>query len=139
MSYVLNQEIKPLTVEIDKYRSYYYAGASGDFNLIHIDDDFAKSVGLGGIILQGLCTMAYVYRAAICNYSPEKLKKFKVRFRQVVRPLDKITIKGKVTSIENNCATIDLIAENQKGEQVITNASVVLRHCEKEQGDAEAI
>ena len=126
MTYKLNQEIKPLIIEVDKYRPYYYAGASGDFNLIHIDGDFAKSVGLGGIILQGLCTMAYVYRAAIGDNSPEKLKKFKVRFRQVVRPLDKLTVRGKVTSSETDSTTIELSAENQKGEQVITNACVVL-------------
>ena len=126
MSYKLNQEITPFTVEIDKYRSYYYAGASGDFNFIHLDNDFAKAVGLGGRILHGLCTMAYVYRAVMDGNNPEILKKFKVRFRQVVRPLDKITVKGKVTSLENNCATIDMIAENQKGEQVITNASAVV-------------
>ncbi len=58
MKYSMNQEMDPINVEVDKYRPYYYAGASGDFNLIHIDNDFAKSVGLGGIILQGLCTMA---------------------------------------------------------------------------------
>ena len=126
MSYKVNEEVKPLEVEVDKYRPYYYAGASGDFNLIHIDNDFAKKVGLGGIILQGLCTMAYVYRAAMRDKEPDKIKKFKVRFRQVVRPFDKLTIKGKISSIENNLTTIDLLAENQKGEQVITNASTVI-------------
>lgn len=126
MSCKLNEEIKPLEIEVDKYRPYYYAGASGDFNLIHIDNDFAKKAGLGGIILQGLCTMAYVYRAAMRDEDPGKLKKFKVRFRQIVRPLDKLTVKGKVSSVENNLTTIDLLAENQKGEQVITNACAVV-------------
>ena len=126
MKYSANKEIDSINIEVDKYRPYYYAGASGDFNLIHIDNDFAKSVGLGGIILQGLCTMAYVYRAAIGNNMPDKLKKFKVRFRQTVKPLDKLTIKGKVSSLENNLVSIDLLAENQKGEQVITNGCAVL-------------
>lgn len=126
MNYEINKEMKPLQVEIDKYRPYYYAGASGDFNLIHIDENFAKQVGLGGIILQGLCTMAYVYRVVISNNDPSKLKKLKVRFRQPVRPFDKLTIKGKVTNIENNLVVLDLIAENQKGEQVITSAIAVV-------------
>lgn len=126
MSYKVNEEIKSLEIEVGKYCPYYYAGASGDFNLIHIDNEFAKKVGLGGIILQGLCTMAYVYRAAMSDKDPGKIKKFKVRFRQIVRPLDKLTIKGKVSSLENNLATIDLLAENQKGEQVITNACAVV-------------
>lgn len=129
MNYKIGQEIKLLEIEVDKYRPYYYAGASGDFNPIHIDNDFAKTVGLGGVILHGLCSMAYVYRAAIGNEDPGKIKKFKARFRQVVRPLDHLTVKGKIVDIENNLTTVELIAENQKGEQVITNASVVLEHC----------
>ena len=126
MSHKLNQEIKPFEVNVDKYRPYYYAGASGDFNLIHIDNDFAKSVGLPGIILQGLCTMAYVYKAAMGDKDPGKIKKIKVRFRQVVKPLDQLTIKGKVSGIENNLETIELLAENQNKEQVITNAYAII-------------
>ena len=116
------QEIKPLIIEVDKYLPYYYAGASLDFNLIHIDNEFAKQVGLGGVILQGLCTMAFIYRAVIRDEDPSKLKKLKVRFRHPVRPLDKLTIAGKVSSAENHLTTVELIATNQKGEQVITNA-----------------
>ena len=126
MNYKLNDELKAFTIEVDKYRPYYYAGASLDFNLIHIYDEYAKNVWLGGIILQGLCTMGYVYRAAIGDNDPAKMRKFKVRFRQVVRPLDKLTIKGKTSKMENNLASIDLIAENQKGEQVVTNGLAVI-------------
>ena len=75
MNYKLNEEIKPCEVVVDKYSPFYYAGASGDFNLIHIDNEFAKNVGLPGLILQGLCTMAFVYRAALGNNNPETMKK----------------------------------------------------------------
>ena len=113
MSYTINQELEPVQIEIDKYRSYYYVGASGDFNPIHLDNEFAKQVGLPGIILHGLCTMAFVYRSVMKNTDPDKITKLSVRFRQVVRPKDKLTIKGKVTTIANNLATITLTAENQ--------------------------
>lgn len=126
MSYKVNEEIKPLQLEVDKYRPYYYGGASGDFNPIHIDNDFAKQVGLAGIILQGLCTMAFVYRAAMADKDPVQMKKLKVRFRGMVKPLDMLSISGKVTAINNNLITLDLIAENQNKEQVITNAQAVL-------------
>lgn len=126
MSYKIGQEIDPLEIEIDKYRPLYYAGASGDFNQIHIDNDFAKSVGLPGVILQGLCTMAYVYRTVMKKDDPGKIKKLKVRFRQPVKPFDKLKIAGKVTCIENNLLSIDLTATNQNNEQVITNAQAVL-------------
>lgn len=126
MSYIPGQEIKPVQIEVDKYRPYYYAGASRDFNTIHIDNEFGKSVGLGGIILQGLCTMAFVYRAVMGDKDPEKIKSFRVRFRGIVKPLDKLTIKGKVSKMENDLVTFDLFAENQKNEQVITNAFAVI-------------
>jgi 3-hydroxybutyryl-CoA dehydratase len=122
----MNQEIKPVEIVVDKYCPFYYAGASGDFNLIHIDNEFAKSVGLPGIILQGLCTMAFVCRAAIGNNNPKKLKKIKVRFRNIVRPLDTLSIAGKVSNTENNLATFDLVVKNQRDEDVITNAQVVV-------------
>ncbi len=126
MNYKTNEEIKPVEIIVDKYCPFYYAGASGDFNLIHIDNEFAKSVGLPGIILQGLCTMAFVYRAVMGDTGPEKIKKIKVRFRNVVRPLDILSIKGKVVNVENNLATIDLLVKNQKNEDVITNAQVMI-------------
>ena len=122
MNHKVNEEIKPLEVTVDKYCPFYYAGASGDFNLIHIDNEFAKSVGLSGIILQGLCTMAFVYRAAIGDKNPEMMKKIKVRFRNVVRPLDTLSIIGKTVNVENNLATIELSVKNQRNEDVITNA-----------------
>ena len=122
MNCKVNEDIKPFEIVVDKYCPFYYAGASGDFNPIHIDNDFAQSAGLSGIILQGLCTMAFVYKAVAGNRDPQEVKKIKVRFRNVVRPLDVLTVKGKITKTENNSATIDLSVKNQKNEDVITNA-----------------
>ena len=56
-------DVPELRVTPDRYLTYRYAGASGDFNPIHIDEEFARSVGLPGRILHGLYTMAVVARA----------------------------------------------------------------------------
>ena len=56
-------ELPTLKVTPDKYLTVRYAGASGDYNPIHIDEEFAKQVGLPGRILHGLWTMAQVARA----------------------------------------------------------------------------
>ncbi len=125
-NYKIGQELEPYQIQVDKYRSYFYAGASGDFNPIHLDNDFAKQVGLGGIILHGLCTMAFAYKAIMKNNDPDKIKKFKVRFRQIVKPQDTLTVKSKVSLLSNNLTTIDLTVENQRNEQVITNGSMVI-------------
>jgi len=75
-------EIPTVTVTPDKYLTVRYAGASGDFNPIHIDDDFARQVGLPGRILHGLWTMAQVARAHTdAAGGPEKLRSLGVQFR----------------------------------------------------------
>ena len=71
-----------LKVTPDPYVTVRYAGASGDFNPIHIDEEFAKQVGLPGRILHGLWTMAQVARAHTeAAGGPEKLKRLSVQFR----------------------------------------------------------
>ncbi|MDX6677171.1 MAG: hypothetical protein QOE31_1223, partial [Solirubrobacteraceae bacterium] len=75
-------EIEPLSVTPDKYLTVRYAGASGDFNPIHIDEDFARAVGLPGRILHGLYTMAQVARALTdAGGGPGSLRRLSVQFR----------------------------------------------------------
>ena len=106
---------------VDKYRAIFYAGASGDFNPIHIDPEFGKMVGLGGAILQGLCTLAFAANA-VTNWAgdPGKLKKIKCRFSAPVMMEDKLTIKGEVTGVEGSTATISLNVAKQTGHEVLT-------------------
>ena len=76
-------ELPALTVTPDKYVPHRYAGASGDFNPIHIDPEFAKAVGLPRNILHGLYSMAQVARAATQagGGDPRSLKRLSVQFR----------------------------------------------------------
>jgi len=110
---------------VGKYQPIYYAGASGDFNLIHIDPEFGKMVGLGGNILQGLCTMSFAAKA-VWNYGgdPASLKKLKVRFASPVKPLDTVVVSGKVVAKEGDLVTINLVATTKKGEVEVLNNSV---------------
>ena len=116
------EEIK-LEKSVGKYQPIYYAGASGDFNLIHIDGEFGKMVGLGGAILQGLCTMAFVVQMNTdWAGDPGALKKIKVRFAKPVRPDDTVAVKGRLAAVEGNTVRTELQAVNQDGEEVITKA-----------------
>jgi 3-hydroxybutyryl-CoA dehydratase len=114
--------------ECDRYRPIYYAAASGDFNPIHIDPDAGRAAGLGGSILQGLCTMGWAVEGFV-NYlgDPGKVSKVKVRFSRPVMVEDTITITGKVTSIEGGILTAELSAKNQKGDDVLKNTVVEAR------------
>lgn len=121
----VGDEMPDATSKVSKYLPIYYAGASGDFNPIHIDPEFGKMVGLGGNILQGLCTMAFVARACTdWAEDPGALKKLKVRFAKPVRPLDVVAVHGKITAVENGKVECELMADVKKGQEVvISNAT----------------
>jgi len=84
--------------KIMSHQSYIYAFASGDHNFIHVNPEMAKKVGLPGIILQGLCTMAMCQNSIVdslcADRNPELLKRLSVRFSRPVLPNDEITIYG---------------------------------------------
>src|ERR671932_2708296 len=91
------QEIPALKVTPDRYLTYRYAGASGDFNPIHLDEEFARRVGLPGRILHGLWTMAQVARAqGELAGDPLALKSLSVQFRGLGLPEKEITITSEV-------------------------------------------
>ena len=115
-----------LKVTPDRYLTVRYAGASGDFNPIHIDEDFAKQVGLPGRILHGLYTMAQVARAQTeAAGGPEKLKRLAVQFRGMGLPEQEITVSGVVREVRDGVAVVDTVAE-QGGKQIIRNAEAEL-------------
>ena len=120
-------ELPPLSVTPDKYLPHRYAGASGDFNPIHIDPEFAKAVGLPGNILHGLYTMAQVARAAVggAGGDPRSLKRLSVQFRGMGFPEKEISVSGTVREAKNGRVVIDTVAE-QAGNQIIRNAEAEL-------------
>jgi acyl dehydratase len=85
-----------LRVTPDKYLPHRYAGASGDFNPIHIDPEFAKQVGLPSNILHGLYSMAQVARACTqaAGGDPRSLKRLSVQFRGMGLPEQEIVVTG---------------------------------------------
>ena len=90
-------QLPTLAVTPDRYATVRYAGASGDFNPIHVDEEFARSVGLPGRILHGLYTMALLARAQTeALGGPEHLKRLSVQFRGVALPEHEIVIESVV-------------------------------------------
>jgi acyl dehydratase len=115
--------IPELKVTPDKYLPHRYAGASGDFNPIHIDPEFAKAVGLPHNILHGLYMMGLVARAATeaAGGDPRSLRRLSVQFRGMGAPETEIAVTGTVESVEDGRATIDVVAA-QGENQTIRNA-----------------
>jgi len=111
--------------ECDRYRSLYYAGASGDFNPIHIDVEVGQAAGLGGVILQGLCTLAWGVDAfARFLGDPGLVTGVKARFSKPVRPEDTVRFEGTVIEASGGAVKASIVARNQLGEEVLKNVVV---------------
>jgi acyl dehydratase len=121
----VNVELK---VTPDRHLPHRYAGASGDFNPIHIDVDFAKQVGLPQNILHGLWTMAQVARANVnaAGGDPRSLRRLSVQFRGMGFPEQEITVTGEVKEERGDVTVIATEAE-QGGNKIIKNAEAELQ------------
>ena len=120
-------QIPELRVTPDKYLPHRYAGASGDFNPIHIDPEFAKNVGLPRNILHGLYSMAQVARAQTdaAGGDPRALRRLAVQFRGMGMPEEEIVVTGTVREVRDGRAVIE--TEAAQGEnRIIRNAEAEL-------------
>lgn len=116
-------KIDELRVTPDKFVPHRYAGASGDFNPIHIDKEFAQAVGLPSNILHGLYGMAQVGRAAqdAAGGDPRKVKRLAVQFRGMGFPEQEIVVSGEVKSVSDGRAVVAVEAA-QGDNRIIRNA-----------------
>src|SRR3954470_22953052 len=120
-------ELRQMTVTPDRYVTYRYAGASGDFNPIHLDDEFARSVDLPSKILHGLWTMAQVARAQSETFgSPLALKSLSVQFRGMGVPEEEITVTSKLKSQADGEAVFTCEAVQDKN-KLVRRGRAVLR------------
>ncbi len=114
-SYEPGAALPELSVHPDRFVTVRYAGASGDYNPIHIDEEFAKSVGLPGRILHGLWSMAQVARAQTeAAGGPDKLRRLSVQFRGMGVLEQDVVVTSTVRSVADGVAIVD--AEARQGE-----------------------
>jgi acyl dehydratase len=117
-----------LRITPDKYLTNRYAGASGDFNPIHIDPEFAKAVGLPSNILHGLYSMGLVAKAAaqgLAGGDPRAMKKLTVQFRGMGLPEQEVVVSGEVQEVDGDRVTVALEAA-QGDNRIIRNATAEL-------------
>ena len=120
-------EHRSLKVTPDRCLTYRYAGASGDYNPIHLDDEFARSVGLPGRILHGLWTMAQVARAQTeAGGGPESLRSLSVQFRGMGLPEEEVTVTSTVREERDGEVVVSCEAE-QGGRRIIRHGEAVIR------------
>jgi len=110
---------------LQKLQHVMYAGASGDFNPLHTDDDFAKAVGMkDGVIAHGMLIMGFVGQAVAAWIPKKNLKKFGVRFAGMTKPGNTITVTGTVTDkrVEDgdNIIAGTVAAKDENGDVKVT-------------------
>jgi acyl dehydratase len=108
--------VKEREVTITREQIAAYADASGDRNPIHLDDQFARSVGLPGVIAHGMLLMGLMASTVAAS---SKLRQIAVRFGGIVVPGDTVTFLVDTV----NGGGLDLKAVNQRGEPVLTKGS----------------
>src|ERR1700730_7637934 len=114
---------------ITKLQLVKYAGASGDYNLIHTDDETARSVGLEAVIAHGMLSMAFLGEYLCWLAGPESIRRLSVRFNEMVRPGDSLTCRGRVkdqtTGNGRRQLLLEVWAENQRAERVTVGEAEV--------------
>jgi acyl dehydratase len=107
------------SVTFTKEQIAAYAKASGDMNPIHLDNDFARTVGLPGVIAHGMLQMGLMATvAADAAGGPERLRRLYCRFAGMVVPGDSVTFSAEPAGE----GKLELRAVNQRGEPVLTKS-----------------
>jgi 3-hydroxybutyryl-CoA dehydratase len=108
-----------------------YAEASGDFNPIHVDEEYARNTSLGGTIAHGMMVLAYVSQLMTNAFGQDWLSggRLNVRFKTPARPGDTVTVNGEINSVEEQNGerqvVCNVLVSNQDDEAIITGKATV--------------
>jgi acyl dehydratase len=134
------QSLPSLTKRVTVEQIRQYAEASGDRNPIHLDESFARSAGLPGVIAHGMLTMAFANQM-VTDWLGDRslLKRLQGRFAGMVLPGDEVTCSGSVASKDNDTrrVVINLVVSNQRGERVF-NKGVAEAEFPPQRSDTDA-
>ncbi|HUB42657.1 MAG TPA: MaoC/PaaZ C-terminal domain-containing protein [Streptosporangiaceae bacterium] len=119
-------ELRPLTIDpISRANLALFAGASGDHNPIHIDLDAAQSAGFGDVFAPGMLSMAYLGRLLTSWVPQERLRSWRVRFAAVTPVHARPTCTGRVLSVTDGLAALELEVTLPDGTVTLTGDAVV--------------
>ncbi|MGH3556156.1 MAG: MaoC/PaaZ C-terminal domain-containing protein [Mycobacterium sp.] len=112
-----------------------YQGASGDFNAIHHDDEFARSAGMPGVFSVGMLQAGYLGTYCVELFGPESVRRLSVRFAAQVWPGDELVCRGVIAALapsdDGHRVELELtIGRTDGGVAVSASATVVIRFTE---------
>ncbi|MEO8448593.1 MAG: MaoC/PaaZ C-terminal domain-containing protein [Gemmatimonadota bacterium] len=117
------------TEPITRHALAVYAGASGDYNPIHVDIDFARGAGMPDVFAQGMLVMGYLGRFVNLVSTPDRLREFSTRFLAITQVGDAITCTARLIRTEQvdgeTRARLELLARNQAGDLKLKGEAIV--------------
>lgn len=121
-----DEVVKLVKPPITKTQLVRYAGASGDFNPLHTDDEAAKAVGFDGVVAHGMLIMG-ILTQAVTEWIPRRqLRKINVRFKGVTRPAAVITVSGQITEkrieTDHGLVTCSIEARDETGDVKVSGS-----------------
>ncbi|MEO3781167.1 MaoC/PaaZ C-terminal domain-containing protein [Micromonospora sp. B11E3] len=119
-------ELPNLSLEpISRATLALFAGASGDHNPIHIDLDVAHDAGLDDVFAHGMLSMAYLGRLLTAWVPQERIRSYRVRFVAITPVHARPTCIGRVISVDDGLATIELAVTLADGTTTLTGDATV--------------
>lgn len=107
-----------------------YQGASGDFNPIHHDDEYARSAGMPGVFSVGMLQAGYLGSYCVELFGPESVRRLFVRFVEQVWPGDELVCRGVISAMapteEGRSAELDLTVGHSGGGVAVSASATVL-------------
>jgi acyl dehydratase len=126
----IGDAVSPLSRQVSQEQINAYADASGDHNPIHVDADFARSVGLPGTIAHGLLELGILAEAiSVWAGGSANLRSLSCRFSKPLQPGDTIICTGTVVAVDEDegVATLEVRASSDRGDRVLTNGRATVR------------
>jgi acyl dehydratase len=126
----VGDQIPALSRTVTQDQINAYAEASGDVNPIHVNEEFARAVGLPGTIAHGMLNMA-ILTEAVAQWAggSDRVASVHVRFSKPLLPGDVITCTGTVVAVDEaaGIATLEVGAASDRGDNVLTNGRATVR------------
>ena len=124
----VGDELPPLVKPpVDRSQIARFAGATGDFGPLHVDEPFARNAGFPSVLVPGMLAMAFLGELVTDWLRGARVRRFGARFVKIVWPGDVVTVRGRVADrrFEPNgryAVDIEVWGENQRGELVVRGA-----------------
>ena len=127
---VVGSEITPLVKQPTTRQLVMWAGASGDFNPIHYDKDFALERGLPGVVVHGQLAGCFLGQMLTDWLGEEgSLKKLSLSYKGMNFPGEALTCKGTVTKKyvedDQHLVVLSIWAENPRGEKTLSGTAII--------------